>query len=118
MGSNLLVVLAATTFFGAVGSPEEGIIAHYSFEEGQGSVAQDDSGRNHHGQIQGQPSRATGPWGTALRLDGQEGFVAAGPETDFSLDRAGSILFWHATITSTSEMAVVIRLSMVLVSVQ
>ena len=92
MSPTMLMLLLLT--IGAVESTDVAPIVHYSFERGSGSTVHDDSGNGHDAQIKGQATRMTGPWGTALQLDGHDGFVDCGQVSRPRLDESGSVVFW------------------------
>ena len=52
-----------------------GLVGHWAFDEGGGSVARDSSGRGKHGRIQGGARWAKGKIGAALAFDGVRGHV-------------------------------------------
>jgi hypothetical protein len=67
------------------GTADKGLLGHWAFDEGQGSVAHDSSGRGHHGEIH-EGQWVKGPFGVALRFNGESSFVSipAVPELDGS----------------------------------
>ncbi len=56
---------------------EEGLVAHYSFDEGAGVTAGDSSGNGNDGAIKG-AVWVKSPKGGALRFNGQDAFVDCG----------------------------------------
>jgi len=55
-----------------------GVIAHYEFEEGGGSVARDSSGKGREGKVVG-AGRAAGKTGRGLAFNGKDSYVGCGP---------------------------------------
>ena len=53
----------------------DGLLAHYAFDEGAGTVLRDGSGQGHDGTIVGGAAWTTGPFGTALKLNGTDAYV-------------------------------------------
>jgi len=62
-----------------------GLVAHWTFDEGKGSVARDWSGRGHHGRIQGGARWVRGKIGGALRFDGVGDFVRVTDDPSFNV---------------------------------
>lgn len=54
---------------------EEGLLGHWTFDEGQGEVAGDRSGHEHHGEIW-DAEWVRGNFGTALKFNGHGAYVA------------------------------------------
>lgn len=54
-----------------------GLVAHYTFDEGSGTVLKDRSGNQNHGRIHG-ATYVESPWGHALRFDGENDYVNLG----------------------------------------
>src|SRR3989304_9979865 len=71
---------------------EEGLLVHYDFKEGSGSVLRDSSGGGHDGTIEGDAKWVKGlPFG-ALNFNGANAHVL-GP-TDLPIDRVGALEVW------------------------
>jgi hypothetical protein len=51
------------------------LVGHWSFDEGAGTVAKDDSGNNNHGTVMGGAQWVAGPLGGALAFDGADDMV-------------------------------------------
>jgi len=64
--------------------PVEGLIAHWSFDEGSGTTAQDSAGNN-TGTLYNGPSWVTGRAGYALSLDGINDYVEINDNNDLDL---------------------------------
>ncbi len=56
----------------------EGMLLHYTFDEGTGAVAADASGNGNDGAVEGTPAWVTGVYGTALEFDGTQDYVTTG----------------------------------------
>ena len=88
-GSGLAVLLCAPALAG-----EQGLVAHYRFDGGVGSVARDDSGRNNHGSIKGGAKFVKRGDGFALQLDGVDDFVECRPDPSLAIESAGTVEIW------------------------
>ena len=75
---------------------EKGIVAHYTFDEGQGPVLRDRSGNDNHGKIHGATFVKNGP-GYALEFDGVDDFVDCGDGKSVDLTRKFSVALWVFT---------------------
>lgn len=71
-----------------------GLVAHYRFDEGTGTTAQDSSELGHHGTLQGGPIWEAGQAGMALRFDGVDDFVAVPDAPALDLGAQGSMMAW------------------------
>ena len=82
-------VCAAADVVGKHGPVDKtGLVAHYTFDEGEGTVLNDHSGHENHGKIRG-AAYVESPWGHALRFDGRDDYVNLG--TSPSLDVTGDL---------------------------
>ncbi len=91
MLAGLLGILLLTL---SVCAGEEGLVAYYSCDKGPGAVLYDRSGNGNHGQIKGGASWASGPWGSALQLDGTDDYVDCGGKGELYFEDAVSVYFW------------------------
>jgi hypothetical protein len=74
-------------------SKEPGLVGHWRFEEGTGSVARDSSGRNNHGEVFGR--WAAGASGTGVATGGAPGAVTIRDGADFHFGTSSfSIACW------------------------
>jgi hypothetical protein len=95
------LLAAATVFALAAGRttaavPTEGLVAHWSFDEGSGTTAADRSGNGHTGTFQYGASWATGAQckvGACVSLDGADDYVRV-------LDAAGLRLTGDVTVSA------------------
>ncbi|MBT3380012.1 MAG: LamG domain-containing protein [Lentisphaerae bacterium] len=93
--AELAPLLPATT--GLAGPVNrDGLVAHYTFEEGSGQRLVDHSGNEHHGTIHG-AVWTTSPWGGALDFDGTDDYVNLGQAEDFWFTGSMSIEMWIRT---------------------
>ena len=92
----LLFVLGAFGVHTEVEAVEKGLVAHYSFDEGAGSVAHDLSGNGNHGEIHGATFAKNGD-GYALEFDGVDDFVDCGDDKSADLTRRFSVALWVFT---------------------
>lgn len=72
----MVVAVAATVLSGAVSaSATTDVVGHWSFDEGSGTTAADDSGAGHDGTLEGAASWAPGKRNGAIAFDGATGRV-------------------------------------------
>jgi len=93
----LLFAVSAATAAG-----EEGLVACYRFDEGQGTTLHNRSGHGNHGIIHGASWVPSGS-GFALRFDGVDDYVDCGSRPSLDVSRAVSLEAWiypEATPTS------------------
>jgi hypothetical protein len=76
------------------GNANDDLVAHWSFDEGAGTVLLDSSGNLHHGQIQGSYAWIPGRFGTALHFTNGEVRVDAFPQPGMD---SWSVLAWVRT---------------------
>ncbi|KKL91798.1 hypothetical protein LCGC14_1891100, partial [marine sediment metagenome] len=79
---------------GTMSASQKGLVAYYPFNEGQGDIAHDQSGKGNDGKIIGGTEWAKGAFGTALKLDGKDGYVDCGVGESLVLSKTGTISFW------------------------
>ncbi len=91
--------LLACVMLGALSLPflssagDEGLVAHYSFDEGSGPIARDASGRGNDGRIHGARFVKRGR-GFSLQFDGVDDFVDCGAAPSLDLRGAASLEAW------------------------
>lgn len=85
-----LVMLAA----GAWG--QDGLVAHWSFDEGSGEVSRDLTGNGHDAAIDG-PTWVPSPRGYALHLDGADGVVTYADVDSMNLVGDMTLMVWLRT---------------------
>ena len=66
-----------------------GLVGHWTFDDGKGSIARDVSGRGNHGTVMGGAKWTQGIIGGALEFDGMDDFVSIPNESKF--DITGSV---------------------------
>lgn len=70
------------------------LVAHYPMNEGSGHTANDVSGHENHGRMNG-AEWVTGSYGTALHFDGFDGDdVNCGRDVSLGIEGTGSIIVW------------------------
>ena len=92
MRFSAIAVGVCLTVFSAARA-EKGLVGHWNFDEGNGTVARDGSGHKHHGQIHGAVFVKQG-MNHALRFDGKDDFVDCGARPGLAIETAGTIEFW------------------------
>ncbi|MFN0126711.1 MAG: family 16 glycoside hydrolase [Verrucomicrobiales bacterium] len=71
-----------------------GLVGRWMFDEGNGSLARDVSGRDNHGTIMGGAKWIEGKIGGALQFDGTDDFVSIPNESDFDITGGVTISAW------------------------
>jgi len=84
----LCLLVSGVTF-----ATQNGLVAHYTFEEGSGDVLRDHSGHNNHGQIHGAKWVRNGS-GWALHFDGVDDCVNCGAGPTLDLRDAFTLEAW------------------------
>ena len=73
---------------------EEGLILHYTFDEGAGQVVRDKSGHGHDGKIQGQAEWVKEEAFTALSFNGTNTHLQCGKKPSLALSNTGTLEVW------------------------
>ncbi|MHC4331501.1 MAG: LamG domain-containing protein [Planctomycetota bacterium] len=90
LASFFLVLGLTANLFGA------GLIGHWTFDEGEGDVAQDSSGNN-NGALSGNPAWVAGSIGGALNFDDSDDIVIIGDDPSLDIEDALTISLWVNT---------------------
>ena len=101
MGANLtkwiavIGIVAACSWIPAYAQApqEQGLVAHYTFDEGQGDVAKDHSGNNNDGKINGATWEKLGE-GYALKFGYKKSFVDLGTEHNIPVTGDMTLTVW------------------------
>ena len=88
------LLMALSIWVLASAEAELGLVAHYAFDDGQGTVARDSSGNGLHGRILGGVKWAKIPVGGALELDGRNGYVDCGKNFSHHIENAATLMLW------------------------
>ena len=89
----LTLIIVGLGLNSRAGTAEQGLVAHYSFDEGTGTVLRDVSGHGNHGQIQGARYVRQGR-GYCLEFDGVRDFVDCGSNASLDLREALTLESW------------------------
>jgi len=81
-----------TAYANAVGV-DNGLVGHWSFDEGSGTTAHDSSGNNNHGTIHG-ASWTDGKFGKAISFDGVDDYVEVPDSPSLKITDAITIAAW------------------------
>ena len=73
---------------------ETGLVGHWTFDEGKGSMARDRSGRDNHGTVKGDAKWTEGKLGGALEFDGKDDFVSIANESNFDITGSVTVAAW------------------------
>ncbi len=88
-----IVVIGATSVMNAT-RRELGLVAHYTFDEGTGSVVHDRSGNGNDGKIVGAVKWVKTPAGTALEFNGIDTYIDCGSSESLNITKAGTMEIW------------------------
>lgn len=107
MSATIVLVFIALLCGVSLFLADEGLLAHYAFDEGSGDVLRDLVGES-HGKIHGAAWVRSGD-GWALRLDGEDGFVEFGKPDALSPGEAITLEAWvyPEAIPSVGEPGIV-----------
>jgi hypothetical protein len=77
MSKKLIYLASFVLVLSIAGNALADLVAHWSFDDGSGTIAQDLSGNGNDGTLQGDPQWVAGKYGSALEFDGDD-FVDCG----------------------------------------
>ena len=80
---------------------DDGLVAHWSFDEGKGSVAKDRAGGGFDAKING-PVFVRSPRGFALQFDGKDDTVTYATHPDMLFEGDLTLLVWVKTDSSVA----------------
>ncbi|NOZ23645.1 MAG: LamG domain-containing protein, partial [Planctomycetes bacterium] len=80
---------------------DEGLVAHYTFDEGSGAVVKDHSGKGHDGKIKG-AKYVKSPRGHALSFDGKDDIVDFGNDPSMIVEGSMTLMVWLKTDASVA----------------
>jgi hypothetical protein len=75
MRRRLFLLISFVLVLSVAGNTSANLVAHWNFDDGTGSTAQDSSGNGNHGTLFGNPQWTTGHLGGALDFDGNGDYV-------------------------------------------
>tara|TARA_Y100001934_G_scaffold282129_1_gene394544 strand:+ start:2953 stop:4356 length:1404 start_codon:yes stop_codon:yes gene_type:complete len=88
------VAIAADKSNAAAKELNRGLIGHWTFDDGKGSIARDVSGRGNHGAVKGGAKWTKGRIGGGLEFDGKDDFVAIPNESQFDITGSITVSAW------------------------
>ena len=100
----LITCLLSAVMGGLALGGEDGLVAHYSFDEGSGTVARDLSGNGNNGEIHGANYIRCGP-GFALTLDGIDDYVDCGNDAKWRIANAVTVEAWIKPAAAVNRKA-------------
>ena len=83
-----------------------GPVAHWTFDEGDGQTAYDESNNSNDGTLTNGPTWVQGKYDSALSFDGVDDYVYIGANTSIKPAKAITVGAWVKTSQSTGVMAV------------
>ena len=81
---------------------ERGLVAHWAFDEGEGTTLHDRSGLDNHGTIHGPQWVACGK-GYALRFDGSDDYVDCGASKSLDLRQTVTLCAWVWPMAASAQ---------------
>jgi type II secretory pathway pseudopilin PulG len=72
----------------------DGLVGHWTFDEGSGDIAYDYSGNDNHGALVNDPDWVDGKIGKALEFDGTNQYVNAGNDTSLDITKEITVVGW------------------------
>ncbi len=88
-----LLIFASLSITYAV---EDGLVAYWSFDEGNGKTATDVTGNGHDGEFKGTPKWVAGKFGTALEFDGVKDHVAVADNNALDIQENITLMAWFS----------------------
>lgn len=85
-----------------------GLVGHWTFDEGKGSLARDVSGRDNHGSIMGGANWTEGRIGGALQFDGTDDFVSIPNESAFDIRGPVTVSAWIRVESFTNSFQAIV----------
>ena len=105
----LLRTMTGTGFAkGVISADDTSLVAHWKFDEGSGSVANDSTSYLNHGDLFGGPSWVAGIMGDALRFDGRNDWVQIPHNDVLTLTDELTLTAWIAGAESFSGFDTVV----------
>ena len=95
-----IAVLHVVLLSVALAQGKSGLVAHYSFDKGQGTEVVDNSGNGNDGRILGGVKWVTGRYGSALEFNGKDGYVDCGTGESLNIATGGTIMVWCKPATA------------------
>jgi hypothetical protein len=92
-------------------SPKQGPIAAWSFDEGEGTTAEDWTGGGHEGIIEG-AEWARGKYGDSLEFDGEDDLVKVPNSPEFDLTEGFTLEAWVRPESASDEWAPILAKGM------
>ena len=89
----LMAALCVILSGAALGQDTQGLVAHWTFDEGKGNIARDSVGDSHAAIQGGAKFRRFGK-GYALSLDGVDDYVDCGKSASLNIEEAGTMVLW------------------------
>ena len=75
---------------------EDGLVAYWPFDEGNGKKAVDVTGNGHDGEFAGGPKWVEGKFGTGLEFDGEEDHVVVADDPAFAIEEISPL--WRGSV--------------------
>ncbi len=94
MYKKLICLFSFVLLLSAAGNASAELVAHWSFDEGSGTVAHDISGNGNDGTFNGDPQWVPGHFGYALEFDGSGDWLDCGEGASLQISGAVTVSAW------------------------
>ena len=91
-----LCALLIIPSLGIANVAEEGLVAYWPFDEGEGKEAMDITGNGHDGEFNDDPKWVEGKFGTALEFDGVDDHVIVADDPAFAIEENITLMTWFS----------------------
>lgn len=85
-----------------------GLVGRWTFDDGEGSIARDVSGRDNHGTVMGGAKWTEGRIGGALEFDGTDDFVSIPNESSFDITGSVTVSAWIRVESFTNSWQAIV----------
>ena len=88
---------------------EEGLVAYWPFDEGDGKTAEDITGNGHDGEVASSPKWVDGKFGTALEFDGEDDHVVVADNAAFAIEENITFMAWFSPNDSLNSRRLMVK---------
>jgi hypothetical protein len=94
MGKKLMLICMALVVFGCIRTASAELVGYWSFDEGSGGIAKDESGNGNDGTLENGTEWTAGKFGAAVQFDGTDDYVNLGNVDTFSITGDLTFSLW------------------------
>ncbi len=88
---------------------EDGLVAYWPFDEGNGKKAIDVTGNGHDGEVNGNPKWVDGKFGTGLEFDGEDDTVIVADDAAFAIEKNITFMAWFSPNDSLNSRRLMVK---------